>query len=120
MSTTVKIPFRQDDDIYVQADWTTLNFYFYNDKAQTDPTDFSAGTFSGEVLDKKGGTKLYDLVFNTPANDGQMFPSLDDVSTAALTGRTVWYWAMFTTSAGIKTPYFSGELTVSSDFVAGA
>ena len=119
MSTLVDIPFRQDGLISVQTDWEQFNFYFYNDELEQEPTDFSGSTFSGEVLDKKAGTKLYDLTFNTPANDGNIFPKLDDASTTALTDRTVWYWVKVTTGTTIEA-YFSGELTVSSDFVAGA
>jgi hypothetical protein len=120
MATLVDIPFRQDDTIYQEVDWQKLNFFFYDDEAQTEPTDFSAGTFQGEVLDKEGGSFLYNLTFNTPANDGNMWPKLTDVETEALSGRTIWYWARFTDSAGIKEPYFYGQLTVSGAFKAGS
>ena len=118
-SATVKLPFKQDADIYVEMDWTELQFTFYEDNAQTSPVDFSASTFSGEVLDKPGGTKLFDLTFNTPANDGVMWPKLTDTETATLSGRTVHYFA-YATTGGIKKPYFSGRLTISDDFKAGA
>jgi hypothetical protein len=120
MAIIESLPFRQDDTIYQQVDWQKFNFYFYDDEAQTSPTNFSQGTFQGEALDKEGGTKIYDLTFNTPSDSGQMFPTLTDTQTTTLTGRTIWFWATFTDSAGIIYPYFFGELTISSAFVAGA
>lgn len=120
MATLVDIPFRQDATIYTEVDWQELNFFFFEDEAQTEPTIFSGGTFQGEVLDREGGTKLFDLTFNAPDADGNMFPKLTDEETGTITDRTVWYWARFTDSAGIKEPYFYGELTISSAFVAGS
>lgn len=120
MATLVDLPFQQDETIYREVDWQKLNFFFYNDLAETDPTDFSDGTFQGEVLDSEGGEKLFALSFNTPANDGNMWPKLTDEETEAIAGRTVWFWSRFTDSAGIKEPYFYGELTVSNAFKAGS
>lgn len=120
MATFVDLPFRQDDTIFREVDWQKLNFTFFDDLLEQEPTDFSGGTFQGEVLDKEGGTKLFDLSFNTPANDGVMWPKLTDAETETLTGRTVWYWSRFTDSAGIKEPFFYGELIVSAAFEAGS
>jgi len=120
MATLVNVPFRQDATLYQEVDWHELNFIFYDDELEQDLTDFSNGTFQGEVLDKQNGVKLFDLSFNTPAADGNIFPKLTDVETEEITNRTVWYWARFTSSEGIKEPYFFGELTVSSAFVAGS
>lgn len=120
MATVADIGFRQDGTIFVSTDWDQFNFFFYNDEAETDPVDYSTSTFSGEVLDKEGGVKKFDLTFNTPANDGNIYPKLTDTETTTLTEKTVWYWVKVTDSAGIIEAYFFGELTVSSAFVAGS
>ena len=118
-SATVELPFVQDSTIYVETDWLENAFIFHEDTAQTQLTDFSASTFNGEVLDNKDGTKLFDLSFNTPADDGLIWPKLTDVQTATLTGKTSHYFVTVTTG-GLISPYFSGDLTISKDFKAGA
>jgi len=118
-SATVSIPFKQDVDIYTEMDWLTLQLTFYSDTAQTTVVDYSASTFTGEVLDKVSGTKLADLSFNTPANDGVIWPKLTDTETALLTGKTSHYF-VYVTTGGLKSPYFSGRITVAEDFKAGA
>jgi hypothetical protein len=118
-SATVEIPFIQDSTIYVETDWLENAFIFYEDAAQSTPIDFSASAFAGEVLDKAGGTKLFDLTFNTPADDGLIWPKLTDAETATLTGKTSHYFVTVTTG-GLVSPYFSGDLTISKNFKAGA
>jgi hypothetical protein len=119
-SAVVEIPFIQDATIYKEMDWQYLLVTFYNDEAQTDPVDFSTSTFTGEVLDKPGGASVATLSFNTPANDGVIQPKLTDTQTAALTGTTNHYYVYVVDAAGIKTPYFSGRLTISDNFKAGS
>ena len=119
MATFVDVPFRQDGIVYRQTDWLQWDFFFYQDEAQTNPVDFSLSTFSGEVLDKEGGTKLFDLTFNTPSDDGRIFPQLTDTQTASIAGRTVHFWVTVTTSNIIQA-YFYGDLTVSNAFEAGS
>lgn len=115
MAETVNIPFVQDADIYINADWDEVQFIFFDDDAQEDPTDFSSNVFTGEVLDKVGGTKLFDLTFNTPANDGQILPSLTEAQTLTLTGKKLHYWVKVDDGA-----YFSGTLFVSGSFIEGS
>lgn len=119
MGTIVKLPIYQDGTIYRETDWQEWDFIFYQDAAQTTVNDFSLSTFAGEVLDEKGGTKLFDLTFNSPANDGRIFPKLTSAQTATLTGKTCWYFVTVTTS-GVVLPYITGSLTISEDFEAGA
>lgn len=118
MATFVDLPFQQDTTIYQETDWQQLDFFFYEDVAQTIPVDFSLSTFAGEVVDESTGEFIYDLTFNNEANDGNIYPKLTDVETAAITDRTVRYWVTVTTS-GIIQPYFFGILTVSGAFKAG-
>lgn len=110
--------FRQDGTVFVSADWDQYDFIFYTDDAKTIPVDFSGSVFSGEVLDEMAGGKLFDLTFNTPANDGNVSPRLDDLETATLTGRTAWFWVKVTTGTAVEA-YFFGKLTVSKAFIAG-
>ena len=119
MATFVDLPFRQDGTVYRETDWQQWDFFFFEDLEQTTPVDFSLSTFSGEVLDKEGGTKLFDLTFNTPANDGRIFPKLTDVEASAIAGRTSHFWVTVTTS-GIIDAYFYGDLTISNAFKAGS
>jgi hypothetical protein len=118
-SATVKLPFNQDETIYTQMDWTKLQFTFYEDSAQTTPVDYSTSSFVGEVLDKPGGSLVASLSFNTPANDGVVWPKLTDTQTTTLTGTTNHFY-VYVISGGLKQPYFSGRLTISDDFKAGA
>jgi hypothetical protein len=119
MATFVDLPFKQDGTVYRETDWQQWDFFFYEDVAQTTPVDFSLSTFAGEVLDKEGGEFLFDLTFNTPANDGRLFPKLTDTQAASIVGRTVHFWTTVTTG-GIIQPYFYGDLTVSNAFKAGS
>ena len=119
MATFVDVPFRQDGTVYRETDWQQWDFFFYEDKAQTTPVDFSLSTFAGEVLDKEGGEKLFDLTFNTEADDGRIFPKLTDAETATLAGKTSHFWVSVTTS-GIIQGYFFGNLIVSKAFEAGS
>ena len=114
MADTVEIPFVQDADIYINSDWDEVQFIFHDDEAKTMPTDYSLSVFTGEVLDKIAGTKLFDLTFNTPADDGQILPSLTEAQTLTLTGKKLHYWVKVDDGG-----YFSGNLFVSSSFIAG-
>lgn len=116
---TIKIPFEVNGTINKEADWLEAAYIFWVDLAQTEPEDYSLATFTGEVLDKKSGTKLFDFTFNTPSDDGLIFPKLTNAQTATLTNRTVWYWVKVTTGT-VKEAYFAGELTISENFVGGA
>ncbi len=119
MATIQNIGFRLDETIFKQTDWDRLDLFFFNDDAQTDPVDFSLSTFAGEILDKEAGAKIFDLSFNTPADDGRVAPSLSLADTTALTGRVVHYWVKVTTG-GVVQGYFYGALEVSNAFIAGS
>jgi hypothetical protein len=117
---TVDLPFTYDESIYVGTDWDQVQCTFYSDTNATSVVNFASSTFTGELLDKPGGTKLFDLTFNTPSNDGQILPKLTDTQTATLTGTTTFYFVTVTDSGGLVHPYFSGRLIVSDKFTGGA
>jgi hypothetical protein len=114
MAETIQLPDDQDATIYINADWDQVQFIFYDDIAETIPTDFTGQVFTGQVLTKKKGTKLFDLTFNTPTSDGQILPSLTEAQTLTISGKKLHYWVKVDGSA-----YYSGSLEVSSAFVAG-
>ena len=119
MATVVELPVEQDVTIYKETDWQQFDWIFYEDLAQQNPVDFSLSTFAGELVDIETGDKLYDLTFNTPADDGRLFPQLTNAQAAALVGRTARYFATVTTS-GIIQGYLFGKVTISGAFVAGS
>lgn len=119
MAVLLGFPFVHDDSIETDVDFTKLVFFFYTDLAGENPVDFSLSTFSGEVLDEIDGTKLFDLSFNTPANDGKIAPSLTETQTATLAGKKIHYFVTVTTGS-LTEPYWSGALKVSKNFKPGA
>ena len=114
MADTISLPFQQDASIYKNADFSQISMQFFTDTAGDDVKDFTLSTFTGEVLDKIGGTKKFDFTFNTPDDSGQILPTLTEAQLVTLTGRKLHYWVKVDTG-----PYYFGTLFVSSDFVAG-
>jgi hypothetical protein len=118
MATILDFPFGYNTTIYKYADFLNLAFVFYTDEAGTNPVDYSASTFEGEVLDVVAGKKEFDFTFNDPDIGGVVWPQLTAAQTATITGRKLHYWVKVIT-AGVEEGYFSGELIVSDNFIPG-
>lgn len=112
MSIKTTLPFVRSASIERQSDFNKISIRTSKDGTVT---DYSLSTFTGELLDKAGGTKIFDFSFNTPANDGLILPTLTEAQTATLSGKVLHYWVKVDDQG-----YYSGRLTVGVNFVAGA
>ena len=111
MAKKVSIPFNQDAHIERESDFSKISI---RTSSSGVVTDYSLSTFTGEVLDKPEGSKIFDFTFNTPGNDGLITPTLTAAQTIDLANRTVHYWVKVDDQG-----YYSGSLIVGVNFVAG-